>query len=487
MNPLRQARSALAGWIAPSPGAAPATEEPVREAIFGATGIVIDEDDWQYNRLTGQTGRDLYELTQLRMQDLASWLWQSNLLARQVIEMPIAFLLARGVGITVADKEAQEVLDAWWSDPVTDVPLRLPEWMRGMKLYGEQCWPVFVHPVSGHVRFGYLDPGRIATVVRDPDNYACPVGIVTTKDRKGRARRYRIIYNGPEEMFGPKAQDIRRTMTDGECFYFRKNVLGGGRGRSDLLASIDWLDAYERFLFGEMDRSDFLRSFVWEVTLTGAKPEEVAERTRKIKTPGPGSVLVHNDTETWKPLSPTINSYDSAAAARTWRNHILGGQAIPEHWFGGGGDVNRATAAEMGSPAHKAMQLEQFFWTEVLRRCGQYVLWRFQDPRGESAPDPMAVDADLVPSVEWPEIVERDLSRHTTSLQQVATAAALAIAEGLMSEMTAVKLIASVAERLGVEIDAGEELEEAAKRVSEQAEGDTFPNPPADDGDGHGG
>ena len=137
MSIIADTRRALARLIGPREETGPVDAQ--REAGL-PIGVNIDPDDHLYRRLT-QSRRDLPQVTQTRMQDLASWLWQSNLLARQLIEMPIAFLLARGVRIAVADEKAQARIDAWWADPITDVPLRLPEWMRGMRIFGEQCWP----------------------------------------------------------------------------------------------------------------------------------------------------------------------------------------------------------------------------------------------------------------------------------------------------------------------------------------------------------
>lgn len=481
---LHRIRSGLARWIAPAeaPGTTAATRLVEAAGAYGR----IDRDEHLWQPLTGGhvDRQHLSVLGQTRMQDTAYWLWEQNLLARQLIETPISFLVGRGVRVSVPDEDAQKRIDAWWRDPITDVALRLPEWMRGLKIFGEQCWPVFVDPHSGHVRFGYLAPAAIATVVMDPANPACPIGIVTVKDRRGQARRYRIIYAGPETMFAQRTAEIRATFTDGDCFYWRKNTLPDSlRGRSDLLGALDWLDAYERYLYGEIDRADFLRAFVWDVTLTGATQEDAEARARQIRAPSPGEVRVHNEAEKWEAVAPRLEAYESAAAARLWRNHILSGAALPEHWFGGGGDVNRATAAEMDAPTMKALAQERDLWTEILRRCGAYVVWRFLDPGGMSPPDPDDFDPDLEPAVEWPEMVERDMTRHATALQQTTAAVLVALDRGLIGEALAVRIVASVAERLGVEIDPDEELASAKREASERAEADAFPEPP-DDGDG---
>ena len=364
-------------------GAPPDAAPPVD--LKEAAGLTIDKDEAEWRPLSGDGRRDLTPLTQSRMRRLAAHLWETNLLARQLIELPIAFLLAEGVRVRVPDPQAQGWLDAWWRDPVTDMPLRLPELMRDLALTGEAAWPVFTDPLSGHVRMAYLDPGAIGTVIMDPGNASRPIGVVTAKDKKGNARRYRIVTGGPETVLAPPARAIRETLADGDILYFRANArAGGSRGRSDLLTAIDWLDGYERHLYGELDRAEALRAFVWDVTVTGAKPEEIAERAAKVTAPAPGSVRVHNESENWAALAPELGGRDLGETSRLFRNHLLGGLAIPEHWFGGGGDVNRATAAEMGDPAFKTLKVRQRLWSEILRRAAEYALARRLDPEGRN-------------------------------------------------------------------------------------------------------
>ena len=477
MRWLTAARSTLAGWIAPDAGA---------RRIAEAAGATVDRDEAGWTRLTGASERDLLPLTQTRMQDLAAYQWQANLLARQLIELPITFMLARGVRVGAGDADAAAAIRKWWRDPITDGPLRLPEWMRALRLYGELVLPAFVDAGTGHVRLGYIDPGRIETVVWDPENAACPIGLVVEGGRRRRRlRKYRVIYLGAEEMFAARTMEIRAGFGDGEVFYWRKNVLGGGRGRSDLLGAIDWLDAYDRYLLGELDRADFLRAFIWDVEMVGATPDEVRQRAREVEAPAPGSVRVHNESEKWRAESPQLDAYEASAGARLWRNHILGGLGFPEHWFGGGGDVNRATAAEMGDPAHKMLAFEQSMWTEILRRMAEYVVWRYQDPAGRSPPVLAEPDSDLLPTVEWPEMIERDMSRHATALQQTTAAVVVAIDRGLITEAMALRIVAAVAERIGVEIDPAAEImaaqRESRARADARAEEDTFPPPPPGD------
>lgn len=410
------------------------------------------------------------------MREIAYFLWRANPLANRAVELPLAYILSDGIRLTVDNDEAQGWIDAFWRDPINRMDLNLPKMMRELALYGEQCWPAFTNEVSGAVRIGYLDPEQIATVVRDPDNGRQPIGIVTRRDQKGRARRYKVIVNGDDaELFTRRAQDIRATFTDGECFYVTVNDLQNGNGHSDLLPLSDWVDGYDQFLFGELERVLSSRAFVWDVTLKGATQEEVDRRAGQIGAPKPGSVRVHNDAEEWAAASPDLKATDSSETGRLFRNHVLGGVTLPEHWYGGGGDVNRSTGDSMSEPTFKIFAMRQVLIKHTLEEIGTYVVRRRREAAGGKAPAPD--DAAFLVKAEFPEMISRDTTRTTASLQQVVASVVSALDRSLITEELALRLIHSVASRLGVDFDPRAELEAARTEVGQQA--DLFAPPPS--------
>lgn len=469
MNMLTRLIDLVVGPYTPAVGEVRVTE---------AAGVTVDADDDQWRRLTGDGNRDLTPVSQQRMQRLAHHVWESNVLGNRLIELPLAYLLSQGVSWRIDDEEAQDALNAHWNDGINAWDIKLQKKARELSMFGEQCYPVFRNDTTGFVRIGYLDPAVIETVIADPDNAEQPIGVVTRRDRKGIAKRYRIIVNAPESAFTDRTREIRAGLTDGDCFYFRVNDLcSTTRGRSDLLAQLDWLDAYDTFLFGELDRSYNVRAFVWDVTMEGATAEEVEKRAKRITAPRSNSVRVHNEAEKWEAKSPELNAYDAGQAARLFRNHVLGGATIPEHWFGGAEDVNKGTGASMTEPTEKMLDMRQRFLGYMLMQIGQYVIrarW------GVLAEELSAAQAKILGTlrVEWPELTAKDTTKYAAALQQVVVAVAAAIAEQLLTRETGLRLIAAMAARLGVEIDVQVELEEALKNVPRVTQ-DAFNPPPA--------
>lgn len=449
-------------------------EEPVR--LTEGNGQTVDPDDELWTRLTGDGERDLDTLSQERMRTVAVYLWDANVIANRIVELPIAYILGEGARLSANDEALQSVLDGFWRHPINAMDKKLPIKVRELSLYGEQIWPVFVNEVSGQVQLGYIHPSRLKEVVVDPDNPEQPVGLVVTKGVMEKELRYRVVVNGPEALFTQRTQALRQAFTDGDVFYFAVNTLSTTRrGRSDLRAPADWLDAYDQFLFGELERYNFLRAFVWDVTVTGADDTKIKEKARSIKAPTPGSVRVHNESEVWKAETPDLQAADTSNGARLFRNHVLGAASIPEHWFGGGGDVNLATAAEMGGPTYKMFSMRQREIRHMLEEVGRFVIR--QSILAKEGREPDWTDPRLKVQVVFPEMIPSDTTKYAAALSQVAAACVTSMEAGLLSEAAAVGLLATVAGRLGYELDPDAELAAARERKKRRAEEDAFKEP----------
>jgi hypothetical protein len=198
-----------------------------------------------------------------------------------------------------------------------------------------------------------------------------------------------------------------------------------------------------------------LDAFIWDVKLTGADPETVKARAKEITRPGRGSVRVHNDQEEWTAQSPSLNAIDRAESARMFRNHALGGASVPEHFYGGGGDVNRSTGDSMSDPFFKVATMRQTVWRFILEELGKYTLWTRAKAAGIT-PDWGAPEWQV--SVAFPEMVTKDTTKLASALQACVVAVGSAIGERLITRKTGLQIIAVAAKRLDIEIDPEEEL-----------------------------
>ena len=164
------------------------------------------------------------------------------------------------------------------------------------------------------------------------------VGLITTPDGDGRSREV----------------DETGQAYDGACFLFRvNNAINSKWGRSDLLILKKWLNQSTVLFTDIVQHIYWLTQFVWDVQIEGATEALVNRRKADIRAnpPSRGSVLLHNEKELWKAVTPDLRQEDISSASRTLIWWIAGiGSGIPEHWLGWGWETTRATAKEMQSP-----------------------------------------------------------------------------------------------------------------------------------------
>jgi hypothetical protein len=245
----------------------------------------------------------------------------------------------------------------------------------------------------------------------------------------------------------------------GDCFYFAINkARSASRGVSDLFSIGDYLDGYDKMLFGMVDRVGFSNAFIWDVLLKGATEETVQEWLKEQRPPRPGSVRVHNEQVEWKAVTPNLGAGDFNDAARTIKNMNLAGAGFPEHWFADGGNVNRASALEMGEPTLRTLLERQGFVAFVIRELMEFVIDQ------AVAAGTLAETVDRRFTVEMPEMSVRDLAKAAQALAQVGSTVIELRRAGLIDRDTAQQLVARTAIQVGVEMD----LTEVRARLEEE-------------------
>lgn len=442
-------------------------EAAVKERLKAASVSDLEKEDIGWKKLTGNASRNLTPLRQDRMIDIAFWLWENNPLARWIIEIAKDFILAEGLPYEAKDEKVKKVLDDFWMDPLNRMDLYLEKHVRELFLYGELCFPAYTAAQTGKVRLGYIDPKDIKEAVTDPENVKMTIGIILKGSTGLEDRKFKtILPEDAESIISPAARRLRDSYTDGECFFFAiNNVTNSPRGRSELLGTADWLDAYEQFLFDYADKWPLLNTFVWDMLVENGDDAAI-EKQLKNFTKKSGSVFGHNEKVKINASSPTLQAVDAETGGRLFRNHILGAHSYPEHWFGGGGNVNMATAVEMGTPAFKALSSKQRYVKFIIETILGHVVYRARKARYLNVTDEDAKSY----SVNTPEVASKDVTKYSAALQQVAASIATAELQGWVDKDTARKIFSSIAGYLGVEID----LAEVKKAVEEDADKKPF-------------
>ena len=439
----------------------------VKERLPAAVSMSLNDVGWR--RLTGAPTRELPMMDQGRAIEVAYWLWKTNPMAKWIVEVITAFACTKGTPYTCKNEDVKRVFDAFWFDAVNRMDLSWEGFVRELGIYGEQLWPVFVAEQTGRVRIGYVDPAHIETVHTDPENVRIKIGVKVRGVNGGRPRALKTVLDAEaEEFLSPAGKAERAAFTDGICFYFTVNALTNElRGTSDLFTVADHLDNYEQIMWDSSEKHARFNAFFYDVTVNGADETKLRDERDKYQPPKTGEAFIHNEQVTAQAVNPDMKSDDSAAAARMQRNHILGAVGLPEHWYGGGGDVNRATAQEMDAPARKMIQGRQEKTKNMLEVMFDYVIGQAINSgylRGN--------EEDLYAyEVQTPEISDKDVTKLSTMLSQVAVSLVAAENQGWISKEEAAKAYSYFLGFVGYEYTP-EEIPEGGPRKSGDAAAD---------------
>lgn len=426
------------------------TENVQRElqAQITASSLSVEELGWR--KLTGNPSRELPVTTQERMFEICYWLWKTNPLGKFIIDITTAFVVADGVPFTTENEQVKEVLTDFWNDSANQLDIFFEKHVTELGVFGELCLPAFVLKNTGKVRIGYIDPADIDTVHTDPHNVKIIVG-VTLKSLDGEPGRKlaTIIPNEDIEILTPKGQALRAQFTDGFCSFDKINTLTNEpRGCSDLFVVADHLDGYEQFMADMMEKFAQFNPFYWDVTVEGETAEELQKKANLYQPPKSGGSFIHNEKVKSAPISPTQNAFDAEVGARLLRNHIFSVFGIPEHWAGGGGNVNRATASEMDLPALKMLSRRRKTVHMILRKLLDFVVKSALDARYlRIKPE------EATYTLQSPEMSDKDIAKLANAVQTLATSLSVAQTNKWIDDTTARKMFAFACSFVGFEYD----------------------------------
>jgi hypothetical protein len=331
----------------------------------------------------------------------------TNPLAYAIIEMGVNFILGGGVRLEAPGQAAQRALDRFWDDPHNRMAERVYTLATELALYGELFVRFFTDPLTGRTVIRTIDPLRISAIETHPDDVE-------------RHLRYCLDY------------DTWIDALEVECFQVNR-VSNALRGRSDLATVLPWLRRYREWLTDRVRVNRFKSAFVYDVTIHGAGAATLqARRAEYAEPPEPGTVIFHNESEQWQAVQPRIDADDVQADGHAIKLMIAAGAGLPEHYLGEGGNVNRATAAEMGLPTMKRFQRRQEYFRYILQRIARRVLL------AAAAAGRLSVrSAERPVAVVFEELQDRDRAEMATAMQAFSQALATATARGWLSPQEA--------------------------------------------------
>lgn len=413
-----------------------------------------------FRKLTkSQNERDLMPLEQERMIEIALFLYDSNPLAKRIIDLVNSYVTGDGFSFNAKHPKVLSVLKKFWEDPVNDWPLKQLERFKMLSLCGEVLWPVAVRRTDGRVQMGYIDPANIEEIIPDPWNAEIPRTAVIKAghhvDGTELPRYYSLVNVDDRQNAFDTYGKLNYYPHEHGAFYFAVNKPPNAtRGRSDLITVFDWLDLYDQLLFGSSERATYLTDFVWDVTIKGADKEALNDWHRDNPLPRGAAMRVHNENVNWNAIAPNLNAGDTEMMARLIKQHILTALGIPPAWISDPGDTNRSTGVVMAGPVLKTLSHRQRFCRAILTRIMQFAIDQAVIAGTLAGLTPEQLSFDVLA----PSLTPSDMSAMTMTVIKLAQALQLAERQEWISHETTAKTFLKTITELGVQLSIEDEM-----------------------------
>ena len=261
-------------------------------------------------------------------------LYYTSPLCKKIIDTPLVWYFSGGLKLTSSNKRLKACLEKF----IKLYSKHLHDMLRVYVIDGELIVPTLFY-TDKTVDFSYIDGLNIVTVNVNKKN---PLHMDTIQYTKHASLNPStgVMTSKQEELslkiINPCSYDINDIISGTHGFYFKANNLPGHRGRSFIEQNIDWIYNYDEYLIDLVRQNRLAGGVMWDVTINGGSKDQVETRVKEImnQPPPSGSVLVHNECETWETKGLQLNRAGTKIDSQILLNHIATGSGYDGEWIG---------------------------------------------------------------------------------------------------------------------------------------------------------
>lgn len=216
---------------------------------------------------------------------------------------------------------------------------------------------------TGVVRFGRIEVDRVKSVRVDAAN---PDRILEIEIDHGSGLSQWFPVIGGDSVF--PAQDA--VLANGKpvltgvmtaIAYWSVNRIAA-RGSPKLLRILDKVGIVDEVVDANARKAEYLNRFWMEAKYdaTGEKESDDAfegDALDFMRNGQPGEAFISSRTRNFemRAITPDLKVMDQRALFDLALEYVLGSEGVPRMWFSSGGETNRATAIEQGSPIYRTI------------------------------------------------------------------------------------------------------------------------------------
>lgn len=317
---------------------------------LGVSAVVDDSPGWTGAYRQGHD-HDPAMIQELYQDALTAW--RKNPIAWRIIAITTDYVVGDELRVSSLYRPLDRFITRFWQHPKNQMDLRLQPMSDELARSGDLFILLFRNLQDGMSYLRFVTKDRIQRIETAPNDWENEL-VYIERTLEGEERRWLSPHH-------PEAEQAQAVM----LHYAVNRPIGALLGESDLTTMIPWLQRYSRMLEDRVRLHWAVRAFLWLVTVPANKVKEKQEQYRN--PPEAGSIVVHDESENWQAVAPSLHALDAAADLKAVRGMIDAGSGYPPHWRGEAADANLATATAMQAPTERHLLRRQQYFTFLLQ------------------------------------------------------------------------------------------------------------------------
>lgn len=322
--------------------------------------IIENENNFLLGTRSGTASdRDRFSYDRSEILDQSLEAWRTNPLARRIVELTSQYVVGGGISINCKKTQPAAFLAEFWNHRLNRMPVRVFEMCDELTRTGNLFIMLSTDP-AGMSYIRAIPASNIEAIESRENDIEQPLSFKPKADISN-------LDPSPIPAYDPTLD----LPTQPVMLHYAINRPAGAQwGEPDLAPLLRWLSRYSNWLEDRARLNRYRNAFLFVVQAKFASEAQRKARqtTLNANPPKPGSILVVDDTETWKALSPRLESGDAEKDGLAIKKMIAAGAGIPLHFLAEPESATRTTAEAAGGPTYRRFEQRQ-----------EYFLWMIHD------------------------------------------------------------------------------------------------------------
>ena len=273
--------------------------------------------------------------------------WRTNPLARRIVELTSQYVVGGGLTINCKHEQAAAFLAEVWNHRLNRMPVRVFEMCDELTRTGNLFVLISTDP-AGMSYLRVIPASNIEEIQSRENDIEQPVAFKLKASLDD-------LNPQPIPAYDPQGDNPQQAVM---LHYAINRPAGAQWGEPDLAPLLRWLSRYSNWLEDRARLNRYRNAFLFVVQAKFASEAQRKARQTALNAnpPKPGSILVADENETWKALSPRLESGDAEKDGLAIKKMIAAGAGIPLHFLAEPESATRTTAEAAGGPTLPALR-----------------------------------------------------------------------------------------------------------------------------------